>query len=135
MPYFDPSVDAALLPTELQDHPELGRVAAEAEADVMARYTSVVGDATTDGGGVGVALTGYDPDPSKAEPGLRAAVKGALARVVAHRLLTAPAQNGVRYEQRGSRSVGYDTLSDGRWPRGWAATLLAFDGREPAYRI
>jgi hypothetical protein len=144
VPYFVPELDAALLPTELRDHAELARVAAEVEADVLTRYTGTVrgtwGWLAAAGTGSPVAVTtvllaGYDEDPELAEAGLAAALKRVVARVAAHRLQAAPLTLGVRSEQRGSRSVVYDTSVDPLWPDAWARPLAPYDVRETTYRV
>lgn len=127
--YFDPVADLELLPTSVREHVDLDLVAAQAEADVVARFT-VAGD-----GGPAVVLTGYDPDSDLAEPGLRDALTGAVARVTAHRLRSQASQ-GVRYERRGERTVGYYETPDALWPAGWDQALRAFVPRPAVlYRI
>lgn len=127
--WFDPDKDSGLLHASVRSDPELDNAASKAEFDLFAAYTECRN------GEFVVCLKGYDEDPEKADPHLRAAVKRAIADIVSYRLRGYGDPPGVSSMSQGNRSVQFAGSSAGwsGFPKGWQRTLTPFDQRTQLY--
>jgi len=159
------SADLGLLPATQRSATELGRLASEAEADIIARYTDYIAPASYRGaadladpgrarsplvyrssrytatadGLRGVFLDGYtvDADDCTSEP-FKDAMKRAVAAVVSWRL-DQTTRNLAAISVSGhagmNSSITYNTDHADPWPAGWDRWLRPYDTRPPNYAI
>jgi hypothetical protein len=160
--YFDPNdvTHLALLPPEFREAQDLVDVAAEAEADVINRYTQrapdlrytaqfpAVGEgdpvvvlltdrqATLVGDGLYVFLHGYqeDADHASVDPDLKVDLRRAVVELIKWRCRSWSRDPAVQSEgNRDGMSRAYRDSADEPFPKGWDRWLRKHDTREPAW--
>lgn len=162
-PYFNPQTkaDQELLPSAIRGDPELGRVAALAEADVIAYFTAsppyanytvretLAEDGVTDvevkgedvstsasGPQLRVYLRGYkaDADHADVDPKFKIAMRRTVAEVIAWRIARERRELAVTSSSDGSgKSRSYAGNAQDQFPPEWTRWLQPFKSDEPLW--
>jgi len=154
VPYFDAEDNEhlKLLPSELRAADELANVPAEAEADVLAKYTvrgdeglvddgfgylttrtrTQLKDASGNGIGVYIYLDGYDETPAQAEPNFAAALRREIASVIRWRFKQRQRDPLISSASSGEfMSKTFRGDSENAFPPGFGRWLRPYDTRRP----
>jgi hypothetical protein len=136
--YFDPQADAMLLPEQYRGAKELVEVSAEAEADIINRFTNTSPGAYATAEPLGgnilyryVHLDGFNDDASLAAAALVSAMKRSIAELVAWKLLQRRKDASISSESGKEGGVTYKPGADDTIPHRILRWLEPFDLRDP----
>jgi hypothetical protein len=152
--YFDASqgsADLGRVAESFRTHPDVPRVAADVEADVIERFTQAFPvltqwvppiwadgiPAVTDlGDGRGVFLKSYTVDAQACtDPAFVLAMKRTIADAITWRMYQEQRNPAEEAKAMGGASVQFSRDQSEPLPRHWDRWLRNFDTREPAWRL
>ena len=148
MPYFDvtDTEHLKLLPIDMREASDIANVAAEAEADVIGRYTEEGGsadricteleDGSGNGIGISVYLNGYSLTPAEAESNFAADLRREIAGVIRWRLKQREKDPLIASESSGEfKGRTFRDDAEQPFPPGFGRWLRNYDTRRPLESI